>query len=89
MTLYDTEVKKAILKIKEIEAKTVCVQLPDGMKPYAKEITDEIKSKTGASVLIWLGSNFGACDIPLGLNRMGVDLLLSWGHNRFNKKVGW
>ena len=89
MTLYDSEVEKAILKISESKAKLVCIQLPDGMKPYAKNIADEIGVKTNARVLIWLGSNFGACDIPLGLNRMGVDLLISWGHNRFNKKVGW
>ena len=90
MRLYDPEVDKALEKIKEVEAKTVCIQLPDGMKPYAKEIADRIESESDARVLIWLGSNFGACDIPLGLNRMGVDLLLSWGHNRFNKKMeGW
>jgi len=90
MKLYATELEKAIDRIKKIEAKTVCIQLPDGMKPYAKEIEAEISQKTGARVLIWLGSNFGACDIPLGLNKMGVDLLLSWGHNIFHKKMeGW
>ena len=89
MTLYNPEVEKAVAKIVEMEAKTVCIQLPDGMKPEAKEIADAIEMKTSAKVLIWLGSNFGACDIPLGLNRMGVDLLISWGHNRFEKKVGW
>ena len=84
--LYNPELEKAIAKIQEIEAKTVCIQLPDGMKPYAQEIEQEITTKTGARVLIWLGSNFGACDIPLGLNRMGVDLLISWGHNKFHTK---
>ncbi len=89
MRLYNPEVEKVIAKIKGSKAKTVCVQLPDGMKPYAKDITDMIEDETSARVLIWLGSNFGACDIPLGLNCLGVDLLISWGHNKFNKKVGW
>jgi diphthamide biosynthesis enzyme Dph1/Dph2-like protein len=90
MALYKPEVEKAVEEIKQTESKTVCIQLPDGMKPYAKEIADTIESQTDAKVLIWLGSNFGACDIPLGLNRMGVDLLISWGHNRFHKKMeGW
>ncbi len=90
MKLYNPELEKAISKIKEINAKTICIQLPDGMKPYAQEIEQEIAAKTGARVLMWLGSNFGACDIPLGLNRMGVDLLISWGHNKFHKKEeGW
>ena len=89
MVLYDAEVEKAIAKIQEEDAQKVCIQLPDGMKPYAKEIADTIEMKTSATVLIWLGSNFGACDIPLGLNRMGVDLLVSWGHNKFRKQEGW
>ena len=89
MKLYNPEVEKAIAKIKDSKAKTVCIQLPDGMKPHAKDITDRIEDEAGVRVLIWLGSNFGACDIPLGLNRMGVDLLISWGHNKFHKKVGW
>ncbi len=88
--LYDAELDRALAKITEKNAKTICIQLPDGMKPYAKEIHDKIVEKTGARVLIWLGSNFGACDIPLGLSRIGVDLLISWGHNRFRKKMeGW
>jgi len=89
MALYDPELQKAIQKIKEIDAKLVCIQLPDGMKPYAKEIEQKITQETKARVLIWLGSNFGACDIPLGLNKMKVDLLISWGHNVFHKKEGW
>jgi len=89
MTLYHLDLEKAITAIKEKEAKTVCIQLPEGMKPQAEEIKQELADKTNARILIWLGSNFGACDIPLGLQRMGVDLLISWGHNRFNKKDGW
>ena len=89
MGLYKLERERAIEKVKEAEAKTVCIQLPDGMKPQAKEVADAIKKETGAKVLIWLGTNFGACDIPLGLNRLKVDLLISWGHNFFHKEKGW
>ena len=90
MPLYKVDVEKAIVRIKKIDAKTVCIQLPDGMKPYAKDIEEKIARETNARVLIWLGSNFGACDIPLGLQKMGVDLLISWGHNVFHKKSeGW
>ena len=89
MTLYHLDLEKAITAIKEKKAKTVCIQLPEGMKPQAEEIKQELADKTNARILIWLGSNFGACDIPLGLQRIGVDLLIGWGHNRFNKKDGW
>ena len=89
MTLYNQELQKAIEKIKQENSKLICIQLPDGMKPEAKEIEAAITKETDAKVLIWLGSNFGACDIPLGLDRLGVDMLISWGHNRFNKQEGW
>jgi len=89
MTLYNQELQKAIEKIKQENAKLVCIQLPDGMKLEAKEIETAITKETDTKVLIWLGSNFGACDIPLGLDRLGVDMLISWGHNRFNKQEGW
>ncbi|MBT5739932.1 hypothetical protein HOI26_02415 [Candidatus Woesearchaeota archaeon] len=89
MVLYDTELQKALEKIKAENAKTVCIQLPDGMKPLANEIQATIEKETSARVLIWLGSNFGACDMPLGLDRLGVDLVISWGHNKFRKEVGW
>ncbi|MBT4539719.1 hypothetical protein HOC32_05510 [Candidatus Woesearchaeota archaeon] len=89
MVLYNTELQKALEKIKAENAKTVCIQLPDGMKPLANEIQATIEKETSARVLIWLGSNFGACDMPLGLDRLGVDLVISWGHNKFRKEVGW
>lgn len=90
MTLYTIELDKAINRIREKNAKLVCIQLPDGMKPYAQDIEKEISEKTGARVLIWLGSNFGACDVPLGLPKLGVDLFIAWGHAPFHKKKeGW
>ncbi|MBU0470339.1 MAG: diphthamide synthesis protein [Nanoarchaeota archaeon] len=88
--MYQLELNKAIEQIKESKAKTVCIQLPDGLKSKSKEIVDELESKTKATVLIWLGSNFGSCDIPLGLERLKVDFLICWGHNQFHKKEeGW
>ena len=84
--MYELELNKAIEKIEQEKSKLVCLQLPDGLKPRAQEIEAEISSKTKARVIIWLGSNFGACDIPLGLDRLGIDLVICWGHNRFRKE---
>jgi len=89
MPLYHPELEKAIAEIRQSNAQLVCIQLPDGMKPMAKEIEETLHKETGARILIWLGSNFGACDIPLGLREMGVDLLISWGHNVFHRREGW
>ena len=86
---YDLELERAVQEIKKNKAKLVCIQLPDGLKPKAQEIVDYLTKETKARILIWLGSNFGACDIPIELKNVKVDLLLSWGHNPFHKKVGW
>ncbi len=79
--MYNLELNKAIKEIKTSKAKTVCIQLPEGLKPKAKEIADKIEKETNAKVLIWLGSCFGACDVPDLKGK--ADLLIQWGHSRW------
>ncbi len=81
MMQYNLELEKAIKKIEETKARLVCIQLPDGMKPLAKNIQEAIETQTNAKVIIWLGSCYGACDWPLGIDKLGVDLLVAWGHS--------
>ena len=45
VTAADLELDKVIESIKKEKAKTVCIQLADGLKPRATEIVDYIKSK--------------------------------------------
>ena len=78
---YDLELEKAVSAIKKENAKTVCIQLPDGLKPMAGEIKKELEKKTGATVISWLGSCFGACDVPLQAESLGVDLIIQFGHS--------
>ncbi len=86
---YDLELNKIIEKIRKDSCRTVLIQLPDGLKPKAKDIVDKIKETTGAEVLIWLGSCFGACDIPQDISQFKIDLLVQFGHNIFHKLEGW
>ncbi len=79
---YDLELEKAVSEIKNANARTVCIQLPDGLKPKAGEIADFLKENTDAELTIWMGSCFGACDVP----ELDVDLLIQWGHNEFQWK---
>jgi len=83
MAEYDLELDKVVSRIKAEKAKTVCIQLPDGLKPKAKEIADEIEKQTKAKVIVWLGSCFGACDIPIEVKRLEVELLIQWGHSEW------
>ena len=42
---YDLELQNAVEKIKKENSKLVCIQLPDGLKPRAKEIQQAIDSE--------------------------------------------
>ena len=82
MPMYDLELEKAVEEIKKAKAKTVCIQLPDGLKPKAAEIQEKIEKETDAEVFIWMGSCFGACDVP-DLSKEKIDLLIQWGHSKW------
>ncbi len=83
---YDLEIEKAVEAVKKNNAKRVCIQLADGLKPYAEKIQDELLQKTDVKeVIIWAGSCFGGCDTPIGLEKLNIDLLIQFGHNPFIK----
>lgn len=88
--MYDLEEEKIIKKIREKNYKKVLLQLPDGLKPQAKEVVPRIEQETGAIVLVWFGTNFGACDLPIGLQAIGIDYIVAFGHNLYRKEAkGW
>lgn len=78
---YNLNLSSVVDKINSSKAKLVCVQLPEGLKPKAKEIQELVESKTKAQVVFWAGSCFGACDVPTHIDKLGFDLLFSWGHS--------
>ena len=77
---FDLELERISSEIKKSGAKSVLLQLPDGLKPKAAMIADELAAKTGARILIWGGSCFGACDVP---NVSSADLLVQFGHSEW------
>ena len=86
---YKLELEKVINEIKTRKAKQVLIQLPDGLKTEAQKIVDFIEQKTEAEAFIWLTSCFGACDLPLGLDILKIDLMIQFGHNRYWKTEAW
>jgi 2-(3-amino-3-carboxypropyl)histidine synthase len=73
-------------ELKIIRPKSILLQLPDGLKPYSTEIVDKFKEicyrelKKDIPIIIWLGSCFGACDLP----NSNADLLIQLGHAPWN-----
>lgn len=89
---YELEIDKIVKTIKKQKAKLVLLQFPDGLKPYSTVIADEIEKKTKAEILIWLGSCFGACDVPLQAEKLKpkIDLIIQFGHSVWkfkNKRI--
>ena len=82
--IYDLELNRIIKEIEKSKSKRVLLQFPDGIKSYATVIASEISEKTSAECLIWLGSCFGACDIPVNVSQIGVDLIIQFGHSNWN-----
>jgi len=84
--IYDLELDKVIKTIKKEKSKRVLLQFPEGMKPYSIAICDEIEDKTKIECLIWMDSCFGACDLPLDVEKLDVDLIIQFGHSNWSYK---
>ena len=81
MLNLNLELEKLFSALEKNKSKTVLIQLPDGLKPKAKEIQEEVKKKFPAVKLtFWAGSCYGACDLP---NVTGYDLLIQFGHSEW------
>ena len=74
------KLKNYCKRLKKKKSKLVCLQLPDGLKPKAEELQKSIEKVTDAQVIIWGGSCYGSCDLPLEIKNLGVDLLVHYGH---------
>lgn len=84
--IYDLELDTAINTIKKQKAKKVLLQFPEGMKPYSQTISDYLRSKTGSDFFIWLDTCFGACDLPQETEKLGIDLIIQFGHSDWSYK---
>ena len=68
-------------------SKKVVLQFPDGLKYEARKIARDLEKKTNAEIFLWMGSNFGGCDYPFYLEKLGFDLLVNIGHNSVTTRI--
>jgi 2-(3-amino-3-carboxypropyl)histidine synthase len=89
---YNLELERIVKTIKKNKAKRVLLQFPDGLKPYATSIKEKIEkqlkqeSKSNCEIFIWLDTCFGACDVPLEVEKLGIDLIVQFGHSDWKFK---
>lgn len=87
--MFKLDEEKIIEFIRKEGCKRVLLQLPDGLKMQAGELVAKLERKTGATFFIWFGSNFGACDLPINVQSLGIDLIVGFGHNAYMKTEEW
>lgn len=78
--LFDLDLEGAIELIKKSGARTVGVQVPEGLKRIAPDLAGEIEEKTGCEVIVSGDPCYGACDVDLDLCR-AADLVIHIGHS--------
>lgn len=79
---YNFEIHKTIWRIKEIKAKTVALQMPEGLLMFATTIADIIEDFTGADSIIMGDVTYGACCVDDYTARaLNADLLVHYGHS--------
>lgn len=75
--------KLALKKLKELKAKHVFVQYPEGIKLQIQKIAKDLKSN-GFEVVVCTEPCFGACDIrDFEAARLGCDTILHIGHEDY------
>ena len=79
--IYDLEIERIVKTIRKEKVKKILLQFPDGMKPYSTIICEEIEKKTNCQCFLWMGTCFGACDVPLEVEKLGIDLIIQFGHS--------
>lgn len=78
--MLELDLSKAKKEIRERNAKTVLVQLPEGLKQYTTKIISELSEKT-VQVFVSMDPVFGSCDLALDKMRLlQADLLIHLGH---------
>ncbi len=83
MLNYDFRFEDVISKIKELNAKNVGIQFPEGLKIHAVKVAQKIETETDATVLIAGDPCYGACDVS-DIHMEGfVDLIVHFGHVDF------
>ena len=79
---YNFEVPKTIWRLKQMGAKTVALQMPEGLLLYACAIADILERFAGAEAVIMGDVTYGACCVDdLSAAALGCELLVHYGHS--------
>ncbi len=77
--MYDFRLTEVAEWILNIGAKTIALQLPEGLKVHAQSIARDLRGRTGRDFLILGDPCYGACDYAQTFPRY-ADALVQFGH---------
>ncbi len=77
--MYDFRLEEVAAWIRKIGARTVALQMPEGLKVHAQSIARDLEARTGSSFLIVGDPCYGACDYTVRF-RDYSDALVQFGH---------
>lgn len=79
---YNFELYKTIWRIREMKAKRVALQMPEGLLMYSMVISDIIERFTDADTVIMGDVTYGACCVDdYTAKALGAELLVHYGHS--------
>ncbi|HLD58634.1 MAG TPA: diphthamide biosynthesis enzyme Dph2 [archaeon] len=82
--MLNIDLSEAIEEIKKLGAKTVLLQIPEGLKTRNLEIAQELQNKTNATIVSTIDPCFGACGLAeTEAKQINADLIVHLGHSRF------
>lgn len=73
----DLQIEKAVSEVRSRKARTVGLQMPEGLKTRARDFAGHLERETGCQVIIMGDPCYGACDLR---SLKGLDLLVHVGH---------
>lgn len=80
--MHDLETRRVAEEIRERGAGRVLIQLPDGLRPRAISLAEDLARLTGAEILLSGDSCYGACDVAENQAKtVGADLIVHYGHS--------
>ncbi|KAA0202634.1 hypothetical protein HAZT_HAZT011248 [Hyalella azteca] len=79
---YNFEIPKTIWKIKQLQAKIVALQLPEGLQIFAETISNILQSYCDVVCINMADVTYGACCVDdISAARINADLLVHYGHS--------
>ncbi|XP_065178938.1 2-(3-amino-3-carboxypropyl)histidine synthase subunit 1-like [Sycon ciliatum] len=79
---YNFEISKTVWRIRQLEAKCVALQFPEGLLMFACTISDILERFTDAETLVMGDVTYGACCVDdYTASALGADLLVHYGHS--------